>query len=76
MFDFSKEFLVEPIDHAIVQIVPAVKGDKLATELRVTKGDAFVRLFETHYSSGGQPVAFSIIDGDPHYVQLEVFRRS
>jgi hypothetical protein len=42
----------------------------------VPEGGAFVRLFETHYSSSGQPVAFSIIDGDPHYVQLEVFRRS
>ena len=76
MFDFSKQFLVEPIDHAIVQIVPAVKSDELATELRVPEGGAFVRLFETHYSSSGEPVAFSIIDGDPHYVQLEVFRRS
>jgi len=76
MFDFSKEFLVEPIDHAIVQIVPAVKGDDAATPLRVGKGGAFARLFETHYSSSGQPVAFSIIDGDPQYVQLEVFRRS
>lgn len=76
MFDFSTEFLVEPIDHAIVQIVPEVKSDKSPTTLRVSKGGAFVRLFETHYSSGGQPVAYSIIDGDPHYVQLEVFRRS
>ena len=76
MFDFSREFLVDPIDHAIVQIVPAVKDGKQNTQLRVGKGDPFVRLYETHYSSGGQPLAFSIIDGDPHYVQLEVFRRS
>jgi len=56
--------------------VPAVKDGKQNTQLRVGRGDAFVRLYETHYSSGGQPLAFSIIDGDPHYVQLEVFRRS
>jgi hypothetical protein len=56
--------------------VPAVKDGKQNTQLRVGKGDPFVRLYESHYSSGGQPLAFSIIDGDPHYVQLEVFRRS
>lgn len=76
MFDFSKQFLLEPIDHAIVQIVPVVKADDSTTALRVGNGDPFVRLNETHYSAGGRPLAYSIIDGDPHYVQLEVFRRN
>jgi GntR family transcriptional regulator len=76
MFDFSKQFLRQPIDHAVVRIVPVVKGDGSSTALRMNKGGAFVRLYETHYSSGGQPVAFSVIDADPQYVQLEVFRRS
>lgn len=76
MFEFSKRFLRQPIDHAVVRIVPVVKNEKSPTALRLRKGGAFVRLFETHYSSSGEPLAFSIIDGDPQYVQLEVFRRN
>ncbi|MFL5837020.1 MAG: GntR family transcriptional regulator [Solirubrobacteraceae bacterium] len=76
MFEFSKRFLRQPIDHAVVRIVPVVKNDKSPTALRLKKGGAFVRLYETHYSTSGDALAFSIIDGDPQYVQLEVFRRN
>jgi GntR family transcriptional regulator len=76
MFDFSKRYFRQPIDHAIVQIVPMVKRGKEATALRLPKGEPFVRLHETHYSTGGEPLAFSVIDEDPRYIQLEVFRRN
>jgi GntR family transcriptional regulator len=76
MFEFSKRFLRQPIDHAVVRIVPVVKNEKSPTTLRLRKGGPFVRLFETHYSTSGDALAFSIIDGDPQYVQLEVFRRN
>jgi GntR family transcriptional regulator len=76
MFEFSKLYFRQPIDHAIVRIVPMVKRGKGSTELRVDKGEPFVRLHETHYSTGGHPLAFSIIDEDPTYIQLEVFRRT
>jgi GntR family transcriptional regulator len=75
MFDFSRRYFREPIDHAVVQILPMVNKGKGTTELRLRHGEAFSRLHETHYSAKGQPVAFSLIDTDPHYIQLEVFRR-
>jgi GntR family transcriptional regulator len=76
MFEFSKRYFRQPIDHAIVQIVPMVKQGKETSALRLSKGEPFVRLNETHYSTGGEPLAFSVIDEDPRYIQLEVFRRN
>jgi GntR family transcriptional regulator len=75
MFDFSRRYFRTPIDHAVVRIVPMVNSDKSTTALRVPRGEPFARLHETHYSTGGRPVAFSLIDQDPSYIQLEVFRR-
>ncbi len=75
MFEFSQRYLREPIDHAVVKIVPMVNKGKGTTELRLARGEPFARLHETHYSTGGRPLAFSVIDEDPTYIQLEVFRR-
>ncbi|MFL5840308.1 MAG: GntR family transcriptional regulator [Thermoleophilaceae bacterium] len=75
MFDFSRRYFLEPIDHAVVKIVPKVNTGKNTTELRLHKGEPFARLHETHYSTAGRPLAFSLIDEDPNYIQLEVFRR-
>jgi GntR family transcriptional regulator len=76
MFEFSKRYFHQPIDHAIVRIVPMVKRGRATTALRVASGEPFARLHEIHYSMGGEPVAFSVIDEDPTYIQLEVFRRN
>jgi GntR family transcriptional regulator len=75
MFDFSRRYFTNQIDHAVVRIVPVVNRDKGTTELRVPRGEPFARLYETHYTTGARPIAFSIIDEDPNYIQLEVFRR-
>jgi GntR family transcriptional regulator len=75
MFDFSRRYFREPIDHAVVKIVPMVNKDKNTTALRLRKSEPFARLHETHYSTAGKPLAFSLIDEDPKYIQLEVFRR-
>jgi len=76
MFEFSKSYFRQPIDHAVVQIVPMVQRGRATTALRLNKGEPFARLHETHYSAAGQPIAYSVVDEDPHYVQLEVFRRN
>ena len=34
-----------------------------------------MRLFETHYSDKGEPLAFSVIDVDNEFMTFEVFRR-
>jgi GntR family transcriptional regulator len=76
MFDFSRRYLREPIDNAVVTIVPMVSQGKDSTALRIAKGEPYARLHETHYALGGLPVAYSLIDQDPKYIQLEVFRRA
>jgi GntR family transcriptional regulator len=76
MFDFSRRYFRDPIDHAVVKIIPMVNSGKNTTELRLRKGEPFARLHETHYSTGGRPLAYSVIDEDPNYNQLEVFRRA
>lgn len=76
MFDFSRRYLREPIDNAVVRIVPMVNRGKKTTALLLKPGEPFARLHETHYAIGGRPVAYSVIDQDPKYIQLEVFRRA
>lgn len=76
MFDFGRRYLREPIDNAVVRILPMVCRGKETTALRLDKGEPFVRLHETHYAHGGLPVAYSVIDQDPKYIHLEVFRRA
>jgi GntR family transcriptional regulator len=76
MFDFSRRYLREPIDNAVVRIIPMVSHGKGTTALRIAEGEPFARLHETHHAHGGLPVAYSLIDEDPKYIQLEVFRRA
>jgi GntR family transcriptional regulator len=76
MFDFSRRYLREPIDNAVVRILPMVNRGTGTTTLRLGQNEPFARLHETHYAIGGLPVAYSVIDEDPKYVQLEVFRRA
>lgn len=76
MFDFSRRYLRDPIDNAVVRIVPMVAHGEDSTALRLEEGEPFARLHETHFAHGGLPVAYSLIDEDPKYIQLEVFRRA
>jgi GntR family transcriptional regulator len=75
LFDFSARHLTEPIDHAIVEIEPAVKRDERTTRLAVTLGDPFARLHERHFAQGGRAIAHSVIDVDDKFIRFEVFRR-
>ena len=74
MFDFSREYFHRPVDHAVVEIVAVVKR-KGNTQLEVRGGDAFTRLHERHYGSGGEMQAMSIVDVDDSFVRFEVVRR-
>jgi GntR family transcriptional regulator len=75
LFDFSSKHCRDPIDHAIVEIEPAVKRDASSTELTVAIGDPFARLHEHHFAHDGRPIAHSVIDVDDKFVRFEVFRR-
>jgi GntR family transcriptional regulator len=75
LFEFSARHLREPIDHAIVEIEPAVKRNEGTTKLAIAEGDPFARLHERHYAQDGRPVAQSLIDVDDKFIRFEVFRR-
>jgi GntR family transcriptional regulator len=75
LFEFSALHCRNPIDRAVVEIVPCVKRSEETTKLAVGIGDPFVRLHERHYSSDGSDVAYSVIDVDDKFIRFEVFRR-
>jgi GntR family transcriptional regulator len=75
MFEFSTLYCRNQIDHAVVQIAPVVKRDAETTKLELAEGEAFMRLYEHHYSSTRHAVAFSVIDADDRFIRFEVFRR-
>jgi GntR family transcriptional regulator len=75
LFEFSRRHCRNPIDHAVVQLVPMVNDGAGATRLDVPAGAPYVRLHERHYSKAGKLTAFSVIDVDDEFVRFEVFRR-
>ncbi|MGH2869931.1 MAG: GntR family transcriptional regulator [Solirubrobacteraceae bacterium] len=75
LFEFSARHMQAAIDHAIVEIEPAVKLSEGTTKLTVGLGDPFARLHERHFSHDGRPLAYSVIDVDDKFMRFEVFRR-
>lgn len=72
LFAFSRRYLSTPIHHAVVRLVPMAMGGD--SRLRLEPGAAFLRLHERHYSVSGEDLAFSLIDIDDSFIQLEVVR--
>lgn len=75
MFEFSRLYCKHPIDHAVVEIGSCVKRDAESTLLAVDIGEPYTRLHEKHFTSSGEPIAFSVIDVDDEFIGLQVFRR-
>lgn len=75
LFEFSARHLRASIDHAMVEIEPAVKRNDEATKLTVAVGEPFARLHERHFSVDDRPIAYSVIDVDDKFIRFEVFRR-
>jgi GntR family transcriptional regulator len=75
LYGFSALYCRTPIDHAVVQITAVTKDKEEGSCLSIKPGKAFTRLNETHYSAGGDPIAFSLIDVDNEIVSFEIFRR-
>lgn len=73
-FDFARAYLVEPIDHAVVEILATVSRSG-ETRLQMPEGEAFTRLLERHYTREGRMMAVSLVDVDNGYVVFEVVRR-
>jgi GntR family transcriptional regulator len=66
---------VRSVDHAVVDVVPMTQRRDGATKLGVGAHEPYTRLHETHYSSGGRPLAFSLVDVDSQFIGFQVFDR-
>ena len=75
LFEFSRQYMDVPIDHAIAEIAPMVVRGKGTTKLDLDKGEPFVRLHQRSYTSNGELLALSITDANDRSVRYEIFRR-
>lgn len=76
LFEFTSTYGYKKIDHAVVDIVAMVRRADNDTRLVLDVHEPFTRLHETHYSSAGETIAFSIVDVDNAFINLQVFRRA
>jgi GntR family transcriptional regulator len=76
LFEFTSTYGVKKVNHAVVDIVAMVKRGDAGTKLVLDEHEPYTRLHETHYSSGGEPIGFSVIDVDNAFITLQVFRRA
>ncbi len=74
VFEFSKQYCKQPIEHAVVQLVPRVNIGADVTRLELHPGEPFLRLHETHYSDRAEIIGWSFVDINDGFVRLEVFR--
>jgi GntR family transcriptional regulator len=76
LFEFTSTYGYKKVDHAVVDIVAMVRRADNDTRLVLDAHEPFTRLHETHYSSAGEPLGFSIVDVDNAFINLQVFRRA
>ena len=74
VFEFSKRYCKQPIEHAVVELRPSVNAGESVTMLELEPGEPFLRLYETHYSERAEIVGWSFVDVNDRFVRLEVFR--
>jgi GntR family transcriptional regulator len=73
LFAFFASHCRTTIHHAVVEMIPCSTTTN-ATKLELAPNTSFLRLHETHYSSAGNAVAYSVIDVDDRFIRLEVVR--
>jgi GntR family transcriptional regulator len=74
VFEFSKRYCRQAIDHAVVELVPMANHKRNPTWLELSSGSPFIRLHETHYSVVAETVGWSFVDVNDEFIRLEVFR--
>jgi GntR family transcriptional regulator len=74
-FDIDAALFVEPIDHAVVQIVPHAAGEELVEKLALAPTQPCILLREVFYSESGAPLGFSAIHVNDRFVRFELIRR-
>jgi GntR family transcriptional regulator len=76
IFAFADAFCRTPIDHTLVEIIPAAADEAVAAVLpSLRPGDPFLRLVETHFSGAGRPLIVSEIRVVDRFLRFTVVRK-
>lgn len=73
-FELGRQLLVEPIDHAIVEIVPCLPSATVRNRLRLGRSEPYIMLRESHFGASGTPLGFSLIHVNDHFVRFQLVR--
>lgn len=73
-FEMGDLLLGGPIDHALVELVPATAGPEVVEQLQLEAGEPYLLLKETHYSDTGTTLGFSLIHVNDHFVRFRLYR--
>jgi GntR family transcriptional regulator len=74
-FDIDQSLFIEPIDHAVVQILPHAAGPELVEKLGLAPDQPCILLREVHSSESGTALGFSAIHVNDRFVRFELIRR-
>jgi GntR family transcriptional regulator len=74
-FEIDQALFVDPIDHAVVQVVPHAAGDELVEKLGLAADQPCILLREVFYSQAGTALGFSAIHVNDEFVRFELIRR-
>lgn len=73
IFEFSRSWPHGAIEHTVIELVPSVVSEP-DEHLGLPLGAPFLRLWESHHSQEGEPLALSEVLVNPQYVRLNVVR--
>jgi DNA-binding GntR family transcriptional regulator len=73
-FDMGDLIAGGPVDHAVVEIVPAKADPVVVEQLQLEPGEPYLLLKETHYSDTGGTLGFSFIHVNDHFVRFRLYR--
>ena len=74
-FELGRELLVEPIDHAIVEIVPSLPSSLVHAKLRLRQTEPYIQLHETYVGESDTSLGFSFIHVNDHFVRFQMMRQ-
>ena len=73
-FDMGGLLLGGPVDHALVELVPAAAKADVVRRLGLKSKQAYLLLKETHYSGTGITLGFSLIHVNDSFVRFRLYR--
>jgi GntR family transcriptional regulator len=73
-FELARELLIEPIDHAIVEIVPSMASPQARRRLRLGRSEPYIMLRESHFGATGSRLGFSLIHVNDRFVRFQLVR--